>query len=50
MGDGIEATVAQDSGVTLIARRSGIVYQVDATRIVVRASSDEDDVSPVDID
>ena len=50
VGTGIEATVAQDSGVTLIARRSGIVDQVDATRIVVRAySSDEDDVSPVDI-
>ena len=50
VGTGIEATVAQDSGVTLIARRSGIVDQVDATRIVVRAySSNEDDVSPVDI-
>ena len=50
VGTGIETTVAQDSGVTLIARRSGIVDQVDATRIVVRAySSDEDDVSPVDI-
>ena len=50
VGTGIEATVAQDSGVTLIARRSGIVDQVDATRIVVRAySSDEDDISPVDI-
>ena len=50
VGTGIEATVAQDSGVTLIARRSGIVDQVDSTRIVVRAySSDENDISPVDI-
>ena len=31
VGTGIEATVAQDSGVTLVARRSGIVDQVDAT-------------------
>jgi len=50
VGTGIEATVAQDSGVTLVARRSGIVDQVDATRIVIRADSkDAADVSPVDI-
>ena len=50
VGTGIESTVAQDSGVTLVARRSGVVDQVDATRIVIRANSvDEADVSPVDI-
>jgi DNA-directed RNA polymerase subunit beta len=50
VGTGIEATVAQDSGVTLVARRSGVVDQVDATRIVIRANSvDEADLSPVDI-
>ncbi len=50
VGTGIESTVAQDSGVTLVARRSGVVDQVDATRIVIRAHSvDEADVSPVDI-
>ena len=50
VGTGIESTVAQDSGVTLVARRSGIVDQVDATRIVIKADSvDEADVSPVDI-
>ncbi len=50
VGTGIEATVAQDSGVTLVARRSGVVDQVDATRIVIRAdSADAVDVSPVDI-
>ena len=50
VGTGIEATVAQDSGVTLVARRSGVVDQVDATRIVIRVNSvDEADVSPVDI-
>src|SRR6202040_3120357 len=36
VGTGMEETVARDSGVTIIARRSGIVDQVDATRIVVR--------------
>ncbi|MDC6451690.1 DNA-directed RNA polymerase subunit beta [Alphaproteobacteria bacterium] len=50
VGTGIEATVAQDSGVTLVARRSGVVDQVDATRIVIRANtSDQADISPVDI-
>ena len=39
VGTGIEATVAQDSGVTIVARRQGMVDQVDATRIVVRAKS-----------
>ena len=50
VGTGIEATVAQDSGVTLVARRSGVVDQVDATRIVIRANTvDETDINPVDI-
>ena len=50
VGTGMEAVVARDSGVTIVARRSGVVDQVDATRIVVRATeSTEDDVSPVDI-
>ena len=50
VGTGIEATVAQDSGVTIVARRQGVVDQVDSTRIVVRAKSiDEVDISPVDI-
>ena len=34
VGTGMEETVARDSGVTIIARRSGVVDQVDATRIV----------------
>ena len=50
VGTGIEATVAQDSGVTIVAKRTGVVDQVDATRIVVRANStDEIDINPVDI-
>src|SRR5437763_2668645 len=40
VGTGREETVARDSGVTIIARRSGIVDQVDATRIVVRATAE----------
>jgi DNA-directed RNA polymerase subunit beta len=36
----MEETVARDSGVTIIARRSGIIDQVDATRIVVRATAE----------
>ena len=40
VGTGMEEIVARDSGVTIIARRSGIVDQVDATRIVVRATEE----------
>jgi DNA-directed RNA polymerase subunit beta len=40
VGTGMEETVARDSGVTIIARRSGIVDQVDATRIVIRATEE----------
>ena len=36
----MEETVARDSGVTIITRRSGIVDQVDATRIVIRATEE----------
>ena len=37
VGTGMEATVARDSGVTIVARRSGVIDQVDATRVVIRA-------------
>jgi DNA-directed RNA polymerase subunit beta len=40
VGTGMEETVARDSGVTVITRRSGIVDQVDATRIVIRATEE----------
>src|SRR5213082_3419868 len=52
VGTGIEKTVARDSGVTVVARRDGVVDQVDASRIVVRADSKEsslDVASEVDI-
>ncbi|HQG13820.1 MAG TPA: DNA-directed RNA polymerase subunit beta, partial [bacterium] len=37
IGTGVEALVAADSGVTVVAKRDGIVTEVDANRIVVRA-------------
>jgi len=40
VGTGMESTVARDSGVAIVARRSGVIDQVDATRIVIRASED----------
>ncbi|WP_209426383.1 DNA-directed RNA polymerase subunit beta [Pararhodobacter sp. SW119] len=38
VGTGIEGVVARDSGAAIMARRAGIVDQVDAQRIVVRAT------------
>src|SRR5229473_2933879 len=38
VGTGMEGVVARDSGAAIAARRTGIVDQVDATRIVVRAT------------
>lgn len=44
VGTGIEGIVARDSGVTLVAKREGIVESVDAARIVVRPlEQDEED-------
>ncbi|KAA6204348.1 MAG: DNA-directed RNA polymerase subunit beta [Candidatus Tokpelaia sp.] len=40
VGTGMEPVVARDSGAAIAARRSGIVDQVDATRIVIRATED----------
>ena len=41
VGTGMERPVAIDSGVTVVARRGGIVDSVDASRIVVRVNDDE---------
>jgi DNA-directed RNA polymerase subunit beta len=50
VGTGMEATVARDSGVAIAARRKGMVDQVDATRIVIRATEETDSAAPgVDI-
>ncbi len=40
VGTGMEAAVARDSGAAIVARRSGVVDQVDATRIVVHATEE----------
>ena len=40
VGTGIEEVVARDSGAAYMAKRAGIIGQVDATRIVVRATED----------
>ncbi len=37
VGTGMEALVARDSGASILAKRSGVVYQVDSKRIVVNA-------------
>jgi DNA-directed RNA polymerase subunit beta len=51
IGTGLEGVVARDSGVTLVAKRGGVVEDVDGTRIVVRADNGEgkDSQSIVDI-
>jgi DNA-directed RNA polymerase subunit beta len=50
VGTGMEDVVARDSGAAIGARRSGVVDQVDATRIVIRATEESDPTKPgVDI-
>ena len=38
VGTGFESKVAKDSGVTVVARRDGVVESVDAVRIVVKST------------
>ena len=49
VGTGMEEVVARDSGAAISARRAGVVDQVDATRIVIRAT-DETDASKSGVD
>ncbi len=42
VGTGIESDVALDSGVTIVARREGIVDKIDGKRIVIKASGEKD--------
>ncbi|MGC9955228.1 MAG: DNA-directed RNA polymerase subunit beta [Rhizomicrobium sp.] len=46
IGTGLEDVVARDSGSAIAARRSGVVDQVDATRIVIRATEETDPTKP----
>jgi len=50
VGTGMEEVVARDSGAAVTARRTGVIEQVDAQRIVVRATKEKDPTkSGVDI-
>jgi DNA-directed RNA polymerase subunit beta len=50
VGTGMEGVVARDSGAAIAARRAGVIDQIDATRIVIRATGDLDPTkSGVDI-
>ncbi len=41
VGTGMERIVATDSGVTIVARRGGVIDSVDASRIVIAVNDDE---------
>jgi DNA-directed RNA polymerase subunit beta len=49
VGTGMEAAVARDSGATIVARRPGVVDQIDGARIVVRATNEDTTTKGVDI-
>uniref|UniRef100_UPI0035B01884 DNA-directed RNA polymerase subunit beta n=1 Tax=Rhodoblastus sp. TaxID=1962975 RepID=UPI0035B01884 len=50
VGTGMEGVVARDSGAAIAARRAGVVDQIDATRVVIRATEELDAARPgVDI-
>ena len=49
IGTGMEASVGKDSGVTIVAKRNGIVDSVDASRIVLSAANPLQNESAVDI-
>ena len=42
VGTGIERDVALDSGVTIVAKRSGVIDKIDGKRIVIKVSSEKD--------
>jgi DNA-directed RNA polymerase subunit beta len=50
VGTGMERAVAVDSGVTVIARRGGVVDSVDASRIVVRVKDEETEAGAAGVD
>ena len=49
VGTGIESDVALDSGVTIVAKRNGIVDKIDGKRIVIKAT-DETDFTQSNVD
>jgi DNA-directed RNA polymerase subunit beta len=46
VGTGIESVIMRDSGTSIIAKRDGIVEDVDASRIVIRSTDILDDGGP----
>ncbi len=50
VGTGMERAVAVDSGVTVVARRGGVVDSVDASRIVVRVKDEETKAGEAGVD
>ena len=42
VGTGIESDVALDSGVTIVAKRDGIIDKIDGKRIVLKATNEKD--------
>ncbi|MCW5197023.1 DNA-directed RNA polymerase subunit beta [Buchnera aphidicola] len=50
VGTGIERSVAIDSGVTIIAKRSGIVQYVDSAKIIIKVSQDHHNIDDFKID
>ncbi|NDF12252.1 MAG: DNA-directed RNA polymerase subunit beta [Proteobacteria bacterium] len=50
VGTGMEAIVAADSGAVVVAKRKGIVDQVDSNRIVVKVTDKNDDSKAVAVD
>jgi DNA-directed RNA polymerase subunit beta len=50
VGTGMERPVAIDSGVTVVAKRGGLVDSVDASRIVIRVNDDETNANEAGVD
>lgn len=50
VGTGMERAVAVDSGVTIVAKRSGIVQYVDASRIIIKVHENETYLGEAGID
>ncbi|MBO6563080.1 MAG: DNA-directed RNA polymerase subunit beta, partial [Nisaea sp.] len=50
VGTGMESRVARDSGVAIVAKRGGIVDQIDGTRIVIRSTEEDADAASAGVD
>ena len=50
VGTGMESVVARDSGAVIVAKRSGIVKSVDASRVVIECDDEEKDQFDTGVD